>query len=343
MKLREAFERQAVACAELGSPFMARLMTLCAGRLPGSGRVGERLIGWPGDIGPGGASLPLRLAGALHALVLAGDTRLAAAYPPQEVDDARLWAAVEATLEQRAEDILAWLASAPQTNEVRRAAALVAVSTWLAERFRLPFRVSELGASAGLNLMFDRFALRVGGTTLGSPGAVLTLAPRWTGAAPPRAPVVITERRGVDLNPVDPSTAEGRLRLRAYIWPDQSDRLALTDAAISVAAATVDRGDAIDWLAGRLRHVPGQLHLVYHTIAWQYFPAAAQERGARLLAEAGGRAAPDAPLARLGMEGDGETPGAGLWLDLWPGGERIPLGRIDYHGRWLDWRAPEAR
>jgi len=341
--LREAFQRQSAACAELGSPFMARLMALSAELLAETGPVGVRLSSWEGDIGPAGASLPLRLAGALHALVLGGDAPLAAVYPPEEAGDPDLWEAVEQALERRADDILCWLESAPQTNEVRRSAVLIAAAHWLAARFGLPFRLSELGASAGLNLVFDRFALEVGGTRLGPDDAALTLTPRWSGGAPPAARIEVAERRGVDLNPVDPASPSGRLRLRAYLWADQAERRALTDAAISVAGAQVDRGDAIDWLERRLGHEPGRLHLVYHTIAWQYFPTAAQQRGERLLAEAGARATEEAPLARLGMEGDGEAPGACLWVDLWPGGERIALGRANFHGRWLDWRAPEDR
>ena len=98
----------------------------------------------------------------------------------------------------------------------------------------------------------------------------------------------------------------------------------------------------MDWLAQRLAQPqPGALHLVFHTVAWQYFPAATQARGAALLAAAGACATADAPLARLAMEGDSTgLPGAALTLDLWPGGQRIALGRVDFHGRWVDWQAP---
>jgi hypothetical protein len=100
----------------------------------------------------------------------------------------------------------------------------------------------------------------------------------------------------------------------------------------------------VDWLATRLSPRPGALHLVYQTIAWQSFPADAQARGAALLAAAGLAATPDAPLARLAVEADGRDTGAGLSLHLWdghtPDGVAVPLGRMDYHGRWIDWQAP---
>ena len=79
----------------------------------------------------------------------------------------------------------------------------------------------------------------------------------------------------------------------------------------------------------------GALHLVFHTVAWQYFPPATQTRALAAMANAGRQA----PVARLSMEADGTSPGAALTLTLWPGNDTIPLGRADFHGRWVDWRA----
>src|SRR5690606_38803023 len=110
-----------------------------------------------------------------------------------------------------------------------------------------------------------------------------------------------------------------------------------TEAALALGGARPDHGEAIDWLAGRLAQRPGQVHLVYTTIAWQYFPAAMQRRGAALIAAAGARATPDAPLAWFGMEAAGRDPGAGVWLRLGPGDQVLEAGRADFHGRWIDW------
>jgi hypothetical protein len=102
----------------------------------------------------------------------------------------------------------------------------------------------------------------------------------------------------------------------------------------------VDRGDAAPWLAHRLAEPqPRRLHLVYHTVAWQYFPPETQDACLSALERAGARATPDAPLARLAMEADGLRDGAGLSLTLWPDGQTLALGRIDFHGRWLRWTA----
>jgi hypothetical protein len=339
--LRAALHEQARACAGLGSPFMARLCGLLADRLSPDGPLGARLFGWPGVLGPSGDSVPLRLCGALHALVLRGHGGLAAVYPPVEADDAALWSAVAAALATEAGFIDAFLNSPPQTNEVRRSAALIAAGHWLAARHGLPLVLSELGASAGLNTIWDRYALALPGLTLGPQAPALTLSPDWTGPLPPAAPVTVADRAAVDLNPIDPMDPGQRLRLLAYLWADQPHRRALTEAALAASPPRPAQGDAVDWLETRLAEPrSGHLHLIFHTVAWQYFPGPAQARGQALIEAAGARATPAAPLAWLAYEADGESPGAGLGLRLWPGDRRVDLGRADFHGRWVDWRAP---
>ncbi|HPD91329.1 MAG: DUF2332 family protein [Rhodobacter sp.] len=334
-RLRAALRQQADACAALGSPFMARLCTLLGERLTDDTPLTRRLFDWPGELGPAGASVPLRLAGALHALVLQGHADLAAVYPPHPSSDAALWQAVRAALAREAAFIEGFVQNAPQTNEVRRAAVLIAAGHWLAARHPLPMVFTELGASAGLNLMWDRFALG----PLGPADAVLRLTPDWQGALPAPAPLRVRARAGVDLNPIDVTDPAQRLRLLAYLWPDQPHRRTLTEAAIAAGPPQPERADAVDWLASRLAPRPGTLHLIWSTVAWQYLPAARQREGAARIEAAGARAYADTPLAWLRYEADGDGPGAGLLLRLWPGDRTIALGRADFHGRWVRWTA----
>ncbi|MEM9319672.1 MAG: DUF2332 family protein [Pseudomonadota bacterium] len=341
MSLTEAFRFQAEACEKLGSPFMGRLCRLFADRLVPGGAVADRMLSWPGDVTAGGQSLPLRIAGALHGLVLDGaDTRLAAVYPPHQTGDADLWAAVAAALATHEARLMAWLDQTPQTNEVRRSAAMLYAAAELRGRTGLPLVISELGASAGLNLQFDRFKLALPGREVGAANAAVVLTPDWEGPLPPAEPVQVLSRAGVDLNPLDARDPDQALRLLAYLWPDQPDRLARTRAAIALVDAVPDAGDAADWLEARLaERRPGAVHLVYHTIAWQYFPPQTQARCRAALEAAGARADPDAPLAHLAMEADGVPGSAELSLAVWDGlvhhGARQELGRIDYHGRFV--------
>lgn len=341
MNLRRAFAEQGTACAALGSPFMGRLMALLSENWPEDSALARKFNGFKGDIGPGGASLPLRLAGGLHALVLLGlDPALRDVYPPATVSDRRLWAEVARALSEHAGFLDHWTDSAPQTNEVRRSAVLIAVGRTLAARFALPLRLSELGASAGLNLLWDRIALDIRGASFAPSDPILRLAPDWDGPLLPDAAIRVADRRGTDLNPLDPHEPGDALRLLAYLWPDQPERLSRTRAAMAAAGGDVDRADAADWLATRLSaSAPGQTHLIFHTVAWQYFPLDVQARARSLIEAAGQWASETAPLAWFWMENDGgSAPGAALILRLWPGDLRFDLGRADFHGRWVRWR-----
>lgn len=324
---------------------MGRLMGLLAAHWPDDTAVARRFAAWPGNIGARGAALPLRIAGGLHALVLMGrDADLAAAYPPHHRDDAALLAAVLGGLRRHDSFLYDWINSPPQTNEVRRSVGLIAAAHWLAARYHLPLQLTELGASAGLNLMFDRFRMDIAGQFWGPARSTVRLSPVWRGPLPPLARPMVAERRGVDLNPLLVSRPDDKLRLIAYLWPDQSDRIARTRAAMALAPAPVDKSDAIDWLARRLATpCPGRLHLVYHTIAWQYFSRQAQARGKAIIEAAGAAAHPDAPLAWLSMEADANPDAAALTLRFWPGDATLALGRIGFHGQWVDWADTDAR
>lgn len=339
-RVQTAFAQQAKACAALGSPFMVRLMTLLGESWPHwpAPALVARIRDWPGAIGPEAASLPLRLASGLHALVLSGDAALSALWPPAHPPD--LSPAVMDALTRHETLLLTTLDRAPQTNELRRSAPLIAVAHLLSAHFGLPLRLSELGASAGLNLWFDRYGLQAGGQQFGTADPVLRLQPDWRGPLPPSQPFTVIDRAGVDLAPLRVGVAADELRLLSCLWPDQPERLARSRAALTLPPAPLAAGDAADWLAARLAQPwPGQVHLVYHTIAWQYFPAETQARAAALLAEAGERSA--APLAHFGMEADDSgQPGAALSLHLWPGDQRLKLGRAGFHGEWVDW-APQ--
>ena len=332
----DLFASQAAECRDLGSPFTARVLDLVPGLVDPASALGRRLLNTPALPE---AKLPLRLAGALHALARAGDA-LAAVYPPFDPDDAALASALTRAFRQEAA-ILPWLDQPPQTNEVARSAVLIAVGHWLTARNGLPLVLSELGASAGVNLLWDHYALQAQDWRLGPAGPALTLTPDWHGAAPPSAPPLVIDRAGVDLFPLDP--VADRDRLLAYIWADQTARLDRCKAALDLAArhgTKVNKGCAAAWAEARLANRPKALHLIFHTVAATYFSPATTKRLHSALAKAGAAATPDRPLAHLSMEWDGPAPGAALTLTLWPGGQTIPLGRADFHGRWVDWRAP---
>ena len=343
--LEDAFLDQARSNRELGSPFTARVLTLAARLLAPGHPVADRMRGWQGDIGNRGASLPLRFLGGLHALVLTGDCpELAACYPPNpRPDDASLAAAIETAMARHPETLMRWLDLPPQTNEVRRAAVMIAAAHWLSDKFGISrFVASELGASAGLNLMWDRFRLDLACGIFGPRSSGVRLDPEWRGPCLPEAEIEVIDRRGVDIAPLDPHNPQDALRLTSYLWPDQPWRLERARAAIEIAEAPIDKADAGGWLTRRLAAPhPGAIHLVTHTVAWQYFSEDTCATCLDAFEEAGRRATRDAPLARLSMEGDARKgEGAPIELTVWPGGRTHKLGRADFHGRWVDWKPP---
>lgn len=342
MNLSTAFHSQAKTCTQMGSPFMGQLLGQLATHWPEDSALGRKFAAFEGDIGPAGHSLPLRIAGGLHALVLNNVApALAALYPPNSVSDDALREGVLAALSAHQDFLLEWTDSPPQTNEVRRSAALIAGAHVAVRHFDLPIHLSELGASGGLNLMWDHFAVEIGVERFGSGMPAVLFRPEWQGPPPPVAQPEIADRAGVDLNPLDPTLGDHLLRMTAYLWPDQPERLKMTRAAASVVTTPPVKGDAIAWLGPRLAAAPqGHLHLIQHTVAWQYFPAEAQAHGRALIEAAGAQATPNRPLAWLSMETDGDTTGkigAALTLRLWPGDITLDLGRADFHGRWIKW------
>ena len=338
--IRDAFVKQAEWGDALGSPFIAMLCRIIAERLDSSVDTGKRILDWPGD--PLADAVPLRLLGGLHALVRRGRLPgLASLYPPNAAPDLETLAeAVGVAIADADADLLPWLESAPQTNEVGRSAVLYAGLLTIAGETGLPLRLFELGASAGLNLRLDSYGYALGGARYGADDAAVQLAPEWEGPPPPQAAVRVVERRGVDLNPIDVRDAGMRERLMAYVWPDQQARLTRLAAALDAAAVDpppLDREDAASWTEREVALEPGAATVVMHSVAFQYFPADTQARIAAHIEKLGADATADAPLAWLRYEFDvlGKRPT--LRLRLWPGGEDQLLAVVHPHGAEVRW------
>jgi len=94
------------------------------------------------------------------------------------------------------------------------------------------------------------------------------------------------------------------------LWPDQAERLERLRGALEVARrvpATVERADAAAWLEERLADpLSGAATVVFHSIVFFYLDAASRARVRGLMAEAGERATPGAPVAWLFLEMESE-------------------------------------
>src|SRR3954453_3611297 len=271
----------------------------------------------------------LRLMGATHRLALAGEApALAAHYPSTDGDgDAdAAWKAFIELLEERPID----LGQAVQTNEVGRCAALLGGFLMVAEQTGLGLRVLEIGASAGLNLRWDRFRYEAADWAYGDAASPARVPCEYEGGRPPLpTPVWVVERAGCDPSPIDPTTDDGSLTLQSFVWPEQLERLELLRAAIEGPRrppVQLDAASAPDWLGDQLaRERGGSATVVFHSIMWGYMTDDDRARITHTFADAGERATESEPLAWLRME-----PGADqtdITLTTWPGGEDRVIAR----------------
>ena len=338
-EVRAAFRQQAAFCRALGSEITATVLETVAEKLSRDTQCGEHLFGWPGDPTSSGDNVTLRMAGGLHALARSGlDPALAAAYRDQQ----GIEQAVADALITHDAYLRPWLDNAPQTNEVGRAAIVMAGLHVAAARYPLPIELLELGSSAGLVLNLNHYRYDLGGLDTGDRESPLMLTPEWTGPPPPNADVRITQRHGVDLNPIDLSTPEAAEQLTAYVWPDQLKRLAIAETAIRMAQAApppIEQGDAASWTEAQLaRSQPeATMRILFHTIAFQYFPEDQKQRIRAAIAQAGASASPTRPFAWLSFEYVEESKACELRLTLFPDGEELHLADAHPHVANMVW------
>ena len=129
-----------------------------------------------------------------------------------------------------------------QTNEVGRCAVLLPAFAIVAERSASrEAAFVEVGASAGLNLLWNRFRYEYGGGACwGDPSSPVRLACEPRGATLPPIPDALPSvvlRVGIDLDPVDLGDAESVRWLRALIWPEHRRRVAALAGALQLAAS----------------------------------------------------------------------------------------------------------
>jgi hypothetical protein len=272
---------------------------------------------------------PLQLLGGLHYLALS-----------EGLDP---WQDPGPVLDERRE----WLRSfvhehGVQTNEVQRSWMLLPCFLEIARRTGVEtLDLIELGSSAGLNLVWDRHRYRYEAGEWGRRESPLVLAGEEHEPVPgellglrPR----VRHRRGIDLSPIDVTSAEGALLLKSFVWADQTDRLERLDHAIETLRLdppVLERGDIAERLPAALAERQlGALTVVYATAVLSYLG----ERQAEVLSTLD-RAGRQFPLAFLwtGQPREDEPSYWGIWLRLWPEGEKVLLAHAGFHGQWLEW------
>lgn len=207
--------------------------------------------------------------------LLLGAATLIAGRPPDIKSLTRMIA-------HRADELrAAMLARITQTNEPARCAVLLPLLAALPQ----PLALIEVGASAGLCLLPDRYGYDWGHTRLAptsSDAPVFSCA--VTGPAPlPTALPRVIWRAGLDLNPLDVASDADTAWLSALIWPEQEDRRRNLRAALAVARADpprIVRGDLLRDLEALMAEAPAEATLVvFHTAVLAYVSAAEARLG----------------------------------------------------------------
>ena len=342
-RLVTAFRLQIGGCRLFESPFYEGLVSRALDDWEAGGPVADLLADWEGD--PLRGFLPLRVLGAVHERVLAGEApALARFYPTAggRADAEAAWPAFRALLADQADALRPRLANFPQTNEVRRCSGLLGCFLHVARRTGLPLRLREIGCSAGLNLPWSRYAYALGANRWGPADSPVSITAEWEG--PPAdfdAPAPVESRAGCDLDPRRIDDEADVRRLESFVWADQPNRLEQLRGAVDVARRDpprIDRARAIEWLPAELA-VPadGVCRVVFHSATWLYIPPDEQEDLRAAIEREGTRASDESPLAWLRHE-DGERPGSiALHVTLWPGGKEEHLGMGHPHGRRVEW------
>jgi hypothetical protein len=312
---------------------------------------------------PAGQARPTLLLAAVHYLLLGGiDHPLAQFYPSVATgagdggSGASLADAFRSFCRERRAGLMALIESGrTQTNDVRRTAALVLALQEIERRSDRPLALVEVGASAGLNLLYRRYRYRFGETAVGVGRSGVEVRVSVDEAIGSRIdPVVpaVASAIGIDVAPIDLSDPDQVRWLRSFVWPELSDDADRLMAAIEIAGTappTVVRGDGIDMLPGLVGRVPQDvLPVVFHSTLLTYLNAPRRVELFETLATIGRTR----PVAWIALESPGLLATAGgidlglsasanttyvLTTVLWRDSTRIdtPLARVDPYGRWI--------
>ena len=337
-----SLEWQATHAEENNAPNTARVIRGFIPLLDSELMIGEKMKNWPGlsleD------AMPLRLAGGFHNLCLTGaDARLVQVYAGHVTAQDDIDRIVVAVARDHDDRLLEWFDGPPQTNEAGRSAGVMGGLLWLSGRIGPRFELIEIGSSAGINTMMNRFAFDLAGVKAGPQDSPMHIQPEWRGEPPPDNPVEITGVQGCDVAPVDLTDRDEALRLKSYVWPEVTARMVRFDAAIALAAEQapqVEHCEAGGFVERQLaeRREAGVARVLFHTVVWQYLPPETQAQIEAAMEQAGAAATAEHPLGWVRVETNRQTFRHEICARFWPGGEDWTLlGDAHAHGAWVNW------
>jgi len=283
-------------CLAVGAPIYADLFGKTADEFEAGGELVELIAPYREE--REGMLLPLRLMAQVHYWVLRGELPELAAYYPTAggtMPYEGAWPKFRTACLERAEELQQLLGSSPQqANYVSRCPPLMGGFFLVARQTGLPLRLLEVGCSGGLLLRWDHFR-------------DAPWLPSLFEVRPPLdGEVRVVERRGCDPHPMDPTTEDGSLRLKSFVYADALTEFRQLEEAIEVCRrvpAQIDQADGGDWLPEQLAlHRPGVAAVVYHSLLIDYPTQESLARMGEAIQRAAAAASSDAPVAWMRFE-----------------------------------------
>ena len=295
------------------------------------------------------AALPNLFFAAVHLLLLNGEHHQLAAFYPSLNNSSRHYDYVypyfrSFVMEHREEIREIMVTHSVQTNEVGRCAVLIpAFGLVAAQTKRQPLTMIEIGSSAGLTLLWDRYHYRYGEVLeCGDPDSPVKIECSLRGEMRPPIPgqlPKLASRTGIDLSPIDVNNVESVQWLRALVWPDNQKRARQLEPAIRLLKQTPPRiitGNALDLLPSLIEKVPKKAALcVYHSFTLTLASREPREKLHSVLTMASDNR--DLFLVWIEWPTDSETPILGLAKFKNGIKKEKTLARCHSHGEWLEW------
>jgi len=291
-----------------------------------------------------GQPIPNLLLGAVHYLLLQGkDHNLREFYPsitekPGDAADSYVY--FRDFCKQYTDEIIPVLENKlVQTNEVRRCAYLFPVFVYIYDIIKKPLAIIEIGTSAGLQLLWDKYSYAYGTSEIyGKKDSKVHITSKIRGDNFPdlqKEVPLVASRIGIDLHTIDLTKDEDRLWLNALIWPEHNERRSLfNEAAVHVKEnpITLIEGDGVDLIPELIKDISRDNAVcLFHThVANQMSPEVKE----RLLEQ----------VKSIGLNRDifhiyNNIYDRDLHLDYYldKAAYRKKVGKTDGHGRWFSW------
>jgi hypothetical protein len=226
-----------------------------------------------------------------------------------------------------------------QTNEVRRCAYLYPIFCYIYNIVNKPLSLIEVGTSAGLQLLWDKYSYSYGTNTIyGNKESIVHITSEVKGSINSqlfiKSPQVAT-KVGIDLHISDLTNEEDYLWLKSLIWPEHKERIKLFENAAKCFLSNpikLIEGNGVTLLTEVIEEISlDNVICIFHTHVANQIPEDSKTELMEI-------------IKNIGEKRDVFHVYNNMWdsklhLDYFIDGTEynLTIGDTDGHGRWFDW------